>query len=864
MIRVATRLLERFLRPELADHVIGDLLEQVEVRARGPLWVLAETLSALWFLHARPQPGDGLVSSFLGDLRIAVRLLRRSPVFAIVSVLTLGLAIGATSAIFSVVEPVLVRPLPYANPDRLAFIWERDRDGQTDNVGFPTFRDFAQQSSSIETAAAVGSWQPTLGGVGAEPERVSGDRVSWTYFRVLGVRPELGRDFQAEEDAPGRSQVVILSHGLWQRRFNSDPTIVGQAITINANPVTVVGVMPASFDNVVSPTAEIWRVLGYLNQDFACRTCHHLRMVARIKSGASMTTVATELDQIHARIKAVYPKEYASVGARVVSMQGQATQSFRPALLALAGAVVLVLLIAVANVVSLQLARSVRRQEEFAVRTALGAGRSRLVRQLLTEGLLLATLGGLAGLLVARLALPVLVSKLPAQMPRLSAIHLDGAALVTVAVLVLLLSVVMGLAPARARRGDLGASLRSGRRLAGNQHNLTRSTLVIGEIALATMLLVSAGLVARSLIRLLGVNAGFDETHLVTMEMNSIGANYQQNEQIFAVHDRVRDAVRALPGVSGVGVANQLPLGGNGDAYGVIDADNIPTNPEMVPSGDRYVVSSDYLSTMHIPVLRGRAFTAAEGADTINKVVLLSAALAERMWPGQNPLGKHVMMGGLKGAVRTVIGVTGNVHHVGLDAAVTLQFYVPERQWFFSDNQEVLVVRTEGEPAVLAQTIRKAVAGIDGTQPIIKLATMDQVVGTSMRQRRLALVLFGAFAGAALLLSVAGIYGVLAGSVAERTHEIGIRSALGATPGDIVGLVVSQGGALAAVGIVLGLAGAVGLTRFLRTLLFGVGPTDPLTFAGVGALLSLVTLAACFVPAARAARVDPSRALRSE
>ncbi len=855
------RLLERWLRPDLADHVVGDLLERGDV---GPVRLVFETLSALWHLHARPQPGDGLVSTFLADLRIAARLLRRSPAFALVAVLTLGLAIGATTAIFSVIDPVLLRPLPYPAPHRLAFVWERGRDGRPENVGYATFHDFVEQSRTIERAAAIGTWQPILDGTTAEPERVDGDRVSWTYFSLLGVRPELGRDFRAEDDVPGNNQLVILSHRLWERRFNSDTAVIGKPVSINGSPLTVVGVMPASFDNVISPTAEIWRTLGYLNQPWACRTCHHLRMLVRFKPGVTAAAATTELDQIHQRMEQQYPDQYSAVGALVVRVQDQMTQGFRAALLALSAAVVLVLLIAVANVVNLQLARSVRRDEEFAIRVALGAGRGRLVRQLLTEGLLLSALGGLAGLIVARLALPMLVSRLPAGMPRVAAIHLDLAALSAVAALVLVLTVVMGLAPARAQGHELGATLRAGRRLASTRTHLTRATLVVGEIALAMMLLVSAGLVARSLVSLLAVNAGFDESHLVTMEINTVGTAYGTNEQIWDVHDRVREALAALPGVTSVAVANQLPLGGNRDSYGVIDVDNVPANPELSPSGDRYVVSAGYFAAMRIPILRGRAFTAAEAADTSTHVVLVSAALAEKLWPGQDPLGHRVRMGDPKGAPRTVIGVAGNVHHTSLDADVTLQFYAPERQWFFSDNQEVVVVRTQGDPAALASAIRTAVAAVAGTQPIVKLATMDQVVSRSTTQRRLALTLFGAFAIAALLLAVAGIYGVLAGSVSERTREIGVRSALGATPGDIVGLVVGQGGRLAAIGIALGLGGSLALTRYLRSLLFGVAPTDPLTLGGVVVLLGVVTLAACLIPAVRAARVDPSRALRSE
>jgi putative ABC transport system permease protein len=384
-----------------------------------------------------------------------------------------------------------------------------------------------------------------------------------------------------------------------------------------------------------------------------------------------------------------------------------------------------------------------------------------------------------------------------------------------------------------------------------------------GEIALAMLLLVSAGLVSRSLIQLLSVNVGFDPRNLLTLEINSAGKRYSTDTLVWDYHDRVREAVRSLPGVTSVAVANQLPLGGNVDMYGVLDPDNLPSNPELAPSGDRYVVSDGYFQTMGISILRGRGFTSTESPDPGHRVAIVSQGLADKLWPGANPLGKRIRLGGIKGVDRTVVGIVANVKHRGLDATTGLQWYAPERQWT-SDDQEVLIVRTSVDPSSLAATVRQTIAAIDPTQPIVKIATMDQVIATSTAQRRLALVLFAAFAIAALLLAVAGVYGVLAGSVAERTREIGVRSALGATPRNIIALVVGQGGRLAAIGIALGLIGSLGVTRYLHSLLFNIAPNDPMTLGGVALLLTLVTLAACLIPATRAARVDPSRALRSE
>ncbi len=860
MTRACYWLLRRYLAPELSSHVIGDLVEQ---RNRGALWIVRETISALWYLRARPKPGDSLVTRFITDLRFAARVLRRAPTYAFAVIITLGLAIGATTAIFSIVEPVLLNPLPYPNADRLAFVWERNRDGTRDNIGFATYRDLVAASKTIEYAAAVGGWAPTISSPGTA-ERVAGDRVSWTYFRTLGLKPALGRDFLAEEDQPGRNQVVILSHRLWQRHFNGDSSVVGRAISVGGAPMTVLGVMPASLDNVISPDVQIWRALGFANQPFACRTCHSLRMIARIRPGVTMAAAETELAAIHNRLERQYPTEYASVGASVVSVQGEMTREFKPALLALAGAVIIMLLIAVANVISLQLARAVRREDEFAVRTALGAGRSRLAGQLFVEGLVLAILGGAFGVIVARLTLPVLVARLPDQLPRLSAIHLNFAALGVVGAIVMGLSVVMGFAPVGRRSYDLATALRSGRRISGTGNHFVRATLVVTEVALAVVLLMSAGLVARSLVRLLSVDPGFDTTHLLTVEINSSGPQFATAAPVYAHHDRVRDAVRTLPGVTDVAVANQLPLSGQVDMYGVLDPENMPANPELAPNADRYAVSAEYLKLMRIPLLRGRTFTETDGADTTHLVALVSTALAEQMWPGQDAIGKRIRLGGPKGLDRTVIGVVGNIRHRGLDATVMRQFYVPERQWGFAENSENLLVRTSGDPVALIAAVRRAVTAIDPTQPMTWAVTMEQMISRSTAQRRLALVLFGAFACAALLLAMAGIYGVLAGSVAERTREIGVRSALGATPANIIALIVGQGGRMMAVGIVLGVAGSFATTRFLRTLLFGIGPGDPATLTGVVVLLSATTIAACLIPARRASQVDPSRALRSD
>lgn len=860
MRRLCVWVLERTLAPEWHDEVIGDIEEGA---SRGNVWLLRHTLSAMLFLRGTPsQRGDHMIAGFLGDMRHGARQLRRAPAFAITAALTLTVAIGATAAILSVIEPVLLRPLPYPAPDRLAFVWERARDGGRDNLGFMTITDVGAQASSLERWAAIGSWEPTLDG--DEPERVAGDRVSWSYFRTLGVRPMLGRDFLEEEDRPDHNKVVMLSYGLWQRRFGGDSSLVGRTISIGGTPMVVAGVMPPTFDNVVTPRAVIWRVLGYsATQPWACRTCRHLRMVARIKPSVSMQSAGTEIDRVFARIIAASPKEYGSAGGLLNGVQAEMTRATRPALAALTGAVLLVLLIAIVNVVNLQLSRSVRRDSEFAVRAALGAGDARITRQLLAEGLVLALVGGVGGLVFAWIALPTLVAQLPPDLPRLSAIHLDAAVVGATTAIVIGLSLVMAVMPRRRTR-ELGASLRSGRRLTTAGVRVTRSALVISEVALAALLLASAALVGKSLIRLLAVDPGFDATHLLSLEVDAVGPRYRDDASVYAYHDRIREAVAALPGVTSVAIASQLPLAGNVDRYGVVDADNPPDNPELAPYGDRYVVSADYLATMRVPLVAGRWFTSAEAADTANRIAVVSVSMARKLWGGASALGKRVRLGGPTAPPRTVVGVVSDVKHTGLDAVQSQQVYVPERQWFTADNGAAIVIRTANDPSSAAQTVRRTIASIDPGLPITRVATMDQLISATTAQRRLALVLFGAFAAAALLLAVAGIYGVLAGNVAERTREIGLRSALGATPREIMRLVLGQGARLGLIGLVLGLAACAVLTRYLRTFLFDVAPNDPAAIATVIMTLVAVTVAASVIPARRAVRVDPVEALRAE
>ena len=875
--RLALWALEHRLRGDDGDALLGDILESFGdpgIADRSPLaralWFWKETIIALWVFrpHAHPRrTGDGVMRSFAADLRHAVRLLWRAPAFAALCILTLALGIGAATAIFSVVNPVLLQPLPYPKPDRIAMIWERDANGGRSNVGWQTFRDVADRAPALERAAAVGSWDPTLiGDKGAESERLVGLRVTWQYFDVFGMRPALGRGFVVEDDAAGAPRVVILSHALWRRRYAGDPNIIGTAVSIDGTPHEVRGVMPASFDNVLEPKADLWRPLRYnATQEWACRTCRHLRMVVRARDGVAMETLAKTVDDLMAAIATEHPGDYPAGGGVVVGLQEEVTGGVRPVLLAITGATILILLIVIANVTNLQLARGLRREEEFAIRSALGAGRARLTMQLLAEGIVLAMLAGAAGILTAKVALSALLARLPGSLPRLGAVRLDATTLALAAGFTLLLGIIVGLVPAwRGSAGSAFNALRSGARTTATSRRRARAAFVVTEVALAVMLLVGAGLLARTMVKLLGVDAGFDATNLLTLQVQATGAAYPDDASLLAHHDRMRRTVAAIPGVSAVGLASQLPLIGMIDRYGISAEDKPLPNPELAPYADRYLVTPDFLAAMRVPMLRGRTFTAADDDSAAVPSAIVSAALATEIWGDESPIGKRIRVGGPERPWRAIIGVAGNVRHGKLDDAVTRQVYIPERQWPGTNSQMVLVVRTTSDVSALAPTIREAVHSVDPTQPIVALATMDAVVAQSTAQRRFALLLFITFGVVALLLASAGIYGVLAGRVAERTREIGLRSALGATPASIMRMVMGEGALLTGAGIVLGVGGALLLSRFLAALLYGVAPADPATLGGVSIVLAVVAAVACLVPAARALRIDPMAALRAE
>jgi putative ABC transport system permease protein len=815
--------------------------------------------------ECRDARGTRWLEDLVQDFRYGIRVLWQRPGFSAVSVLTLALGIGATTAIFSAVNPILFEPLPYPQANRIMMVWEMRSNGRSQQPAFGTFYGLAERSRSFEALAAMKPWQPTMTGP-AQPERFEGQCVSANYFRVLGIAPLLGRDFESSDDRPAAARVAVLSYQLWQRRFGGEKSIVGHQVTLDDNLYTVIGVMPNRFENVLAPAAELWSPLQYdLSQGRAWG--HHLRIAGRLRPGMNAEQARRELDASMQEVAQIYATGFATSGGPpratiVTALQQDLTESVKPGLLAILGAVVLVLLIACVNVTNLLLARGVQRRGEFAMRAALGAGRGRLVRQLLTESLFLAGMGSAVGILVAMAGVRALVALSPPGLPRVNAIGVDGAAFVFALIITTIVGLVVGLAPAlHASRRDLHTGMQQGsRRTAGGQQ-WTRRTLVITEVALAMVLLVSAGLLLRSLNRLFSVAPGFDVTHLLTMQVQVSGHRFDDDATRHRFFAQALEAVRQVPGVSVAGFTSQLPLSGDVDVYGV-KLERSANSPLEELGELRYAVTPGYCEAMHIPLLRGRLLNEHD-AGGAPLVALVSESFMRHEFNAQDPLG-HRMHIGPGEQWYTIVGVVGDVKQTSLALSQLDAIYLPSTQWHWADTVMSLAVRTRGDVAAIVPALQSAIWSVDKDQPIVRIATMDSLLAISEAERRFALILFEAFALAALVLAAIGIYGVLSGSVTERMRELGVRSALGASRRDILALVLKQGMALTALGVVIGLAGAIIASQSLITLLFGISRLDAITYLGVAALLAGVSMAACWVPARRASRVDPSITLRAE
>ncbi len=852
---------EHWVNQAAADLEAGGL-SPAEARRRARV-ALGGTLSARE--EVREHGWERVIHGAAADLTYAARRLRKDAAFTSLAVVTLALGIGAATAIFSTVNPVLFERLPYPHPERLVTISELGRSGAALEVTYGTFRELAQRAHAFASLAVLKTWQPTLGGRDV-PERLDAQRVSAGYFRTLGVAPLLGRDFTANDDRPHGPDVAILGHALWQR-LGADRGIVGRTVTLDDTPYTVIGVMPERFENLLAPSAEAWAPLQY-GESFAPNTRewgHHLRMLGRVRPGIDPAAAAEELATIARTPLAELPRvpwADLSGGMVVTSLRDEVTQGVRPALLAVAAAVLLLLAIAGVNVTNLLLARGAQRQGEFAMRAALGAGRGRLVRQLLTESLLLAVLGGALGLVVAELGVRALVALSPAGLPRLDAIRVDTAVLLFAFGLSAVIGIAVGLVPAlQASTPGLRAGVERTSRRSSGDYRRTRGSLVVAEVALALVLLVSAGLLFRSLTRLLAVDTGFDDGPLVTMQLQVTGHRYDADSVRYGFLEQSLEAVRGVPGVVAAAYTSQLPLSDDLDIYGVhLEQEGDPANDGAAL---RYAVTPGYFSAMGIPLRAGRLLDEHDRTGSPRSVVV-SESFARSAFPRGDAIGQRLRFGDPEGDWYTIVGVVGDVRQTALGLTTASAVYVTPTQWHWVDRQMSLVVRGRGEPASLAPAVRAAIWSVDKDQPVVRVATMRELVEASVTDRRFALTVFEAFGVAALLLAAIGLYGILSVSVTERTREIGVRSALGASSRDILTLVLRQGMVLTAVGVAVGLVLAWAASRSLAALLFELPALDPVTYASVVVLLLGVAALACSGPAWRAARLDPAVTLRAE
>jgi predicted permease len=835
--------------------------------------------------QCRDARGVSLIEELWQDLRYGARTLLKKPGFTAVAVITLALGIGANSAIFSVVNSILLRTLPYKEPQRLMMVWTRitqleSTSGQTQFANSATdFIEWRNQNQSFEQIAAFCNHNFNLSG-GGEPEFLGGVGASASLLPLLGVEAKLGRTFRTEEDQPGADRVVILSHGLWERRFASDPEIIGKKLTLNEGTYTVVGVMPPGFqfpgkDSMLAGLRFPQRVDFYIPlaltaSEASDRGRLYLAVIGRLKPQVTIAQAQADMDAVADRLVKQYKN---GRGVVLVSLQQQVVGKARNALLIFLGAVAFVLLIACANVANLLLTRAAARHKEMAIRSALGASRLRLIRQLLTESLLLAMLGGTVGLVLALWVVKLLIAIGPTNLPRADAISVDGRVLSFTLLISLLTGIIFGLAPAlQASRLDLNESLKEGGTTSAvsSGRNRIRSLLVVSQVAVALMLLIGAGLMIRSFVRLLGVDPGFDPQHILTLDVRLPLSKYAGPQadyagpQAAAFFQQVIERLKTLPGVRAAGGANPLPLSGGEEGSGFVIAGRWPPAPGEVFNAGRRWVSPDYFKVMGIRLQTGRAFTESDGSGA-PRVLIINEAFVRTFFPDKDPIGKRLFFNrGSDGgyAWREIVGVVKDVKHSALDSDPKPEMYFPFSQ--FPSWNMTLVARTSGDPMSLVAAARRQVLAVDPNQAISNVSTMEQLMDNSVSQRRFNMLLLSIFAAISLVLAAVGIYSVLAYSVAQRTQEIGVRMALGARAANVLKLIIGQGMVLVLIGAALGLAAAFALTRVLTGLLYGVSPTDPATFAMIALLLLGVALVACYLPARRATKVDPIIALRFE
>jgi putative ABC transport system permease protein len=808
------------------------------------------------------------VQTLWQDLRYALRMLAKAPGFAAVAILTLALGIGANTAIFSVIDSVLLKSLPYPQADRLVVLDEHELHAEENlSVAWPNFLDWRDQNRSFLAAAGYRQDHFSFSGP-HEPVLLRGGQVTAPFFSLLGGKPLLGRTFTDAEDKPGANRTVVLGYSLWRNRLGGDPEILGKSVTLGDIPYAVIGVMPPDF-RFFQQAEDFYIPLGLegSNPGRTDRGNHEgIRVLARLRPGVSLAGARAEMDTIMRRLEQQYPKTNSGIRSSIMTLYETRYADVRPVLFTLLAAVGFVLLIACANVANLLLSRAAARQKEFAIRAAIGAGRLRVLRQLLTESVLLSFLGGALGLLVAFWAMDPLLRIAPQNIPGLAETKLNAGVALFTFVVSIFTGIIFGLAPAlHASRQDLNSALKDGGHGAttGRSRQRLRAGLFVSEVSLALVLVIASGLLVRSLFKALGVNPGFNAGHVLALDVILPHAKYGTVEQDRTFFARALERIRALPGVRSASAALCPPIVGTcWESVYVVAGLPVPRQSEL-PTSVFNVAELEYFRTMEIPLIEGRYFTEADNADT-PKVIVINQTLARQWWPHESALGKRIKQGWPQGRTpyREIVGVVGDLKQDGLDARQLPEVFLPAAQ--SPANSMTVVVRTATEPMSLAASVEKEIQAVDPDQPVARVQPMTQYMNESLERRRFSALLLAIFGALALLLAAIGIYSVMAYSVAQRTHEFGVRLALGAQPLDVLGLVVKNGLQLVLAGIGIGLVAAFGLTRLMNSLLFGVSEKDPVTFVGVTVLLCAVALAACYVPARRATRVDPMVALRHE
>ena len=801
------------------------------------------------------------MNTLMQDVRYAVRMLLRTPGFTVVAVLTLALGIGANTAIFTVVNALLLRPLPYATPERLVMVWQdfRARGGPADEWASPgNYVDWSREKSLFDDVAAIQGWRPTLTG-GAEPEPIPGEQVTHEYFTVLGITPALGRTFRMEDDVPNAARVTILSDALWKRRFGGDPAIVGRTVSLSGEAHEVIGVLPVGFRPIVATqTGEIWRPIR-VNRANPSRGAIIYRVVGRLKNDLPLERARTAASALARQLETAHPDSNEKVGFNLQTLHDRVVGDIRPGLLALLGSVAFVLLIACANIANLLLARGSSRSRELAVRVALGAARSRVVRQLLTESVLLAAIGGMAGLLLGVWAVAGLVAIAPQNAPRVGEIGLDPTVLAFAALVTILTGMLFGLAPAaQSSRAAVTDSLKEGGRGAVTiPGRALRRGLIVAEVALSLMLLTGGGLLVQTFLRLQAADLGFDPHNVLVGFVNPPRVTYDTAAKHVAFYDQVFEKARSLPGVQKAALVSVLPLSGDSDMSFELEGRPRPQSASGTPVTWYRLVTASYFDTMGMPIRRGRGFEAREAAPS----VIVNESMAKKYYPGEEALGRRIRFGD-DSPWFTIVGIVADAKIRGAREAARIETFIP--YWQFPEPGMNVLLKAAGDPALLTAPLKQAVASIDRTVPVQAITTLEEIVGGSIEQPRFFATLSAAFALLALALAAVGIYGVMAYVVAQRTTEIGVRMALGATQREVFGLVIGDGLRVTGAGIAIGIAGSLLVSRWLTTLLFGVRPGDPLTLTLTAVVLLFVAVAACFIPARRATRVDPMVALRAE